>query len=94
MPRTIILHHGILSQKKLLDTSLLPHAGYYKVIAVERTRRNSRGTTIHVSKEIRDEINLIRKRTYESCGNRLTQDDVIAHLLVAYKHCGVALCDW
>ena len=26
--------------------------------------------------------------------NRLNQDDVIAHLLAAYKHCGVALCDW
>lgn len=94
MPRSHILHYGYLSPQKTVDLSSLKRPGYYKIVAVEKTRRNSQGTTIHVSKDVRDEINAIRKAAFKSTGNRLNQDDVIAHLLAAYKHCGVALCDW
>lgn len=94
MPRSHILHHGYLSPNRDLDLSSLKRPGYYKIVAVEKTRRNSQGTTIHVSVEVRDEINALRKSVLKTSGNQLTQDDVIAHLLSAYKHCGVNLCDW
>lgn len=94
MPRTIILHHGYLSRQKTIDTSILPKEGYYKVVAVEKTRRNPQGTTIHVSRETRDELNTVRKSVFNVCGNRLTQDDVVWALLAAYKHTGASLCDW
>lgn len=97
MPRTHILHHGSITQYTARDVaaeiSSLP-PGYYKIIALERRPRNSQGTTIHVSTEIRAEINALRDKVYADCKNRLTQDDVIAHLLDAYRHCGANLCDW
>lgn len=94
MPHTTILHHGYLSPDKVLDLSLLPRPGYYKVVAVQKTRRSRRGTTIHVSPEIRNEINALVKSVQKTTGNKLNQDDVIAHLLAAYKYTGAALCDW
>lgn len=97
MPRTVILHNGHITKftagNVSAEVSSLP-PGDYKIVALRRTRRNSQGTTIHVSTEIRDEINAIRDQVYKDCKNRLTQDDVIAHLLAAYKHTGANLCDW
>jgi hypothetical protein len=97
MTDTTILHHGHLTRftasNVSAEVSSLP-PGDYKIIAIRRTRRNSQGTTIHVSTEVRDEINRLIKSVHRSCGNRLTQDDVIAHLLAAYKHTGANLCDW
>lgn len=94
MPQTTILHYGYLSPNRDLDLSILKRPGYYKIVAVRKARRNPQGTTIHVSKEVRDEINDLRKSVRKTTGNQLTQDDVIAHLLAAYRHTGVALCDW
>ncbi|MDD3074779.1 MAG: hypothetical protein PHS56_10210 [Eubacteriales bacterium] len=97
MPRTVILHIGHVTKftagNVSAEVSSLP-SGDYKIIAIRRTRRNLQGTTIHVSKEVRDEINSLIKSVRGSCGNQLTQDDVINHLLAAYKHTGANLCDW
>lgn len=94
MPRTYILHYGCLPPNRGLDLSRLKPDGYYKIIAVEKTPRNTQAAGIRISCEIRDELNALKKAAYEATGNRLTQDDVIANLLAAYKHMGVALCDW
>lgn len=97
MPHTTILHHGYLTHwtagNIAAALSTLPK-GWYKIIAIEKTPRNSQATTIHVSREVRDEINALIQQVRTDCGNKLTQDDVIAHLLAAYKHSGVNLCDW
>jgi len=94
MLQTTILHHGYLSPNRDLDLSSLKRPGYYKIVAIQKAQRNSQGTTIHVSTEVRDEINDLKASVKKTTGNQLTQDDVIAHLLAAYKHTGVALCDW
>lgn len=97
MPRNHILHNGHVTKNTAgnvsAEISSLP-PGDYKIVALQRTRRNSQGTTIHVSLEVRDEINSLIKSVRGSCGNQLTQDDVIAHLLAAYRHTGANLCDW
>lgn len=77
-----------------LDLSLLEHPGSYKIVAIEQTRRSSQATTIHISLETRAEINALKKSVRKATGNQLTHDDVISHLLAAYRHTGVALCDW
>lgn len=91
MPRSVILHQGYLSPGKRIDTSLLPKPGVYKVIAIEKTPRNSQGSSIHVSPEIRQELNRIVKQVKKVSGNQLTHDDVIAHLITATEQTGVAL---
>lgn len=97
MPHTTILHQGHLTKytagSVATELSSLP-PGVYKIVAISKRRRNSQGTTIHVSLEVRDEINSIIKSVRRACGNQLNQDDVIAHLLAAYKHTGANLCDW
>ena len=92
--RYYVLHNGYLSPNKSIDLSPLRRPGYYKVVAVAKTRRNPKGTTIHVSKEMRDEINAVGRAAFAATGNRLNQDDIIAHLLAAYKHTGANLCYW
>lgn len=97
MPHTTILHHGHLTKFTAgnigAELSTLPK-GCYKIIAIEKKPRNSQATTIHVSREVRDEINALIQQVRKDCGNKLTQDAAIAHLLAAYKHCGANLCDW
>jgi hypothetical protein len=94
MPRTYILHHGCLPPNGSLDLSILKPDGYYKIIAVDKTPRNTQAAGIRISREVRDELNALKKAAYDATGNRLTQDDVIANLLAVYRHTGVALCDW